>query len=271
MQLPPQPLLQGLVKHYLILNQKPGQLQQYRMFSDGNPGLVFHLKNPLMQWTGKDSKPEPQRRSFAYGQLTRHNTIAANGQLDMIVVVLQPHALFSHFNIPAHQLNDSTVALNDLFGQEATELQEQVLQAFTTPMAINFIEQFLLKKLQENKSKTCPNELSAATNFIYRQHGIVTISDLLKVIPITERQLERKFREYIGVSPKRFADTIKFQHLLKRLQKQIDQEHITDLIYQSGYYDQAHLNHSFRKMTGLTPAHYKNAVDMLAINLMPIH
>ncbi|WP_316828477.1 hypothetical protein [Pedobacter miscanthi] len=50
MQLPPQDLLKGLVKHYLIIDQKISTAQSYRMFSDVNPGIVFHLKDPFLQW-----------------------------------------------------------------------------------------------------------------------------------------------------------------------------------------------------------------------------
>jgi transcriptional regulator GlxA family with amidase domain len=187
----------------------------------------------------------------------------------MIAVVLQPYSLFTHFHTSAYELNNNTVALADLFGQEARDTEEQVVTALTIDTAIGIIEKFLLKRLM--RLNRLSSDMALAMDFICQHQGIITIDSLLRTVPVTERQLERKFREYIGTSPKRFADTIKFQHLLKLLQRQPDQDKIAELIYKSGYYDHAHLNNNFKKMTGLTPNHYKDTPRMLAINLMPIN
>lgn len=268
MQLPPKSLLQGLVKHYLVLSQQADQEQYYRMFSDGNPGIVFHLKDQLLQWNEGNLTPQLQPRSFIYGQLSRYNTIASSGHLNMIVVVLQPHSLYTHFHVPAHELKDQTLPLVALFGQEAKDLEEQVISALSIETAIDTIESFLSKRL--NAQSDLSAEIAMAMQLIYEHQGVLKIEELLQVLPITERQLERKFREQIGSTPKRFTDTIKFQHLLKLLQKQSDNANIAELIYTSGYYDQAHLNNIFKKMTGLTPSHYRDTSQLLAINLMMV-
>lgn len=268
MQLPPQSSLQGLVKHYLVLSKQTDTQQSYRMFSDGNPGMVFHLKDQLFQWNEGDLKPQLQPRSFVYGQLSHYNTIVSSGELNMIVVVLQPHALFTHFDIPAQELKDHTVPLVDLFGQEARDLEEQVGTALTVEAAICSIEKFLLKN--QTDLRNISTEVALALNIIYQHQGILSIADVLERVPVTERQLERRFLQYIGTTPKRFTETIKFQHLLKLLKKQSDKDKIAGLIYASGYYDQAHLNNNFKRMTGFTPSHYKDSSQLLAINLMPL-
>ncbi|WP_293304452.1 helix-turn-helix transcriptional regulator [Pedobacter sp. UBA5917] len=266
MQLPPHHLLQGFVKHYLIIDQKISNAQSYRMFSDGNPGIVFHLKDPFLQLNDENSAAILQPQSFVYGQLSHHNTILIQSDLKMIVVVLAPCALFTHFDTAAYELNDETAPLAIFFGQEARDVEEQLITTLSTADAIAIIERFLINRLTPLRYLT--TDFSMAIRSIYQHHGLISIEDLLQTLPITERQLERKFREYVGTSPKRFADTIKLQHFLKLLQKQPDKEKITDLIYISGYYDHAHLNRNFKKMTGFTPFHYKHTNQMLAINLM---
>lgn len=268
MQLPPHISVQGLVKHYLVLSRQTAEQQLYRMFSDGNPGIVFHLKDQLLQWNEGNLNPQLQPRSFVYGQLSHYNTIASSGDLSMIVVVLQPHTLFTHFHIPAEELKDQTLSLVDLFGQEARDLEEQVISAASIELAIGHIEKLLRKRMMESSDLNM--EISMAMEVIYQHHGIISIDQLLQILPVTEKQLERKFREHIGISPKRFADTIKFQHFLKLLQKQSDKGKIAELIYVSGYYDQAHLNNNFKRMTGLSPRQYKYSEQLLAINLMAV-
>ncbi|WP_025145855.1 helix-turn-helix domain-containing protein [Pedobacter jeongneungensis] len=268
MQLPPHHLLQGFVKHYLIIDQKISAAHSYRMFSDGNPGIVFHLKDPFLQWNDENSAAIPQPQSFVYGQLSHYNTMVTPGDLKMIAVVLEPYALFTHFHTAAYELNDETIPLAIFFGQEARDVEEQIINALSTVEAIATIERFLIKRVTALRYLT--TDFSMAMRCIYQHHGLISIGNLLQTLPITEKQLERKFSEHVGTSPKKFADTIKLQHFLKLLQKQPDKEKIADLIYISGYYDHAHLNRNFKKMTGFTPIHYKQTQQMLAINLMRV-
>jgi AraC-like DNA-binding protein len=109
-----------------------------------------------------------------------------------------------------------------------------------------------------------------ALNKIYQFKGVVTIEGLLKAIPVTERQLERKFKEQIGTSPKKMADIVKLRHFLKGMQTYAAPDNITTLSYRYGYYDQAHLNNYFKKHTGVTPLQYKANNNPLALNLIAV-
>jgi AraC-like DNA-binding protein len=183
----------------------------------------------------------------------------------MLVVVLQPYGIYALLRMAATEFNDSVVNLNELFGIDATCLEEQVLSATDTKSRINFIESFLFKKLT---GATDPDKvLTGALKLINDHKGNITIAHLLDALPVTERQLERKFKDYTGISPKRFADTIRLQHFLKLLQNHPSNSKIAEAVYEGGYYDQAHLNNYFKRSIGLTPSQYK-ANNLLAINFM---
>jgi AraC-like DNA-binding protein len=268
MQLPPHPLLAGLVKHHLILETDADRPLNFRLFSDGNPGIVFHYKNPLKQYAGDPMALAVQPKSFIYGQISHYNDLTGNGKLGMLVVVLQPYGINSLLGMAASELNNCTIPLSDIFGQEANELEQKVIGASGTDQKIKWIEKFLMQK---SGCLNNPDPVFKESLFeIYKQQGLVTIRELLAKIPITERQLERKFREYTGRSPKQFSDTIRFHHFLKQLQSQASKKKISDVIYESGYYDPSHLNNYFRKITGLTPLQYKNSHLLLANNFMQL-
>ena len=268
MQLSPHPLLAGLIKHYLILETDADLILNFRLFSDGNPGIVFHYKNPLTQCAGDRRARVVQPKSFIYGQISHYNDLKGNGKLGMLVVVLQPYGIYSLLGISASELNDHMVQLSDIFGQEASDLEQKVIDAASANLRIQWIEKFFLKK---SASIRDPDPLFKESLLeIYRQQGLSTIRELLAKIPVTERQLERKFKEYIGNTPKQFSDTIKFQHFLKRLQMQAPGKKISDSIYDSGYYDPSHLNNYFKKTAGFTPMQYKNAHLLLANNFMQL-
>ncbi len=160
------------------------------------------------------------------------------------------------------------IPLADLFGQEALALEDRVSNANNLSLIINSVEQFLLKKGTPAKHNDPVFEESL--HLIYQHKGVLRIEELLKKIPVTERQLERKYNKYIGTGPKKFSDIIKFQHFLKLLQRHHADRKMTDAVYDSGYYDQSHLNNYFKKTTGLTPLQYKLEHQLLAVNFMQL-
>ena len=268
MQLVPSASLSHIVKHYLILKREEAVHLNYRLFSDGNPGLVFHFKNPLVQYENNQRTGIIQPKSFIYGQITHYNDLRSSGELGMLVVVLQPYGIYNLLHITASEINNCIIPLADLFGREVPDLEDQVLNADNVSHIINSVEKFMLNKGADVKDTDPVFEESL--QLIYKHKGILTIEELLKKIHVTERQLERKYNKYIGTGPKKFSDVIKFQHFLKLLQFHRPDEKMTSVVYDGGYYDQSHLNNYFKKTTGLTPWQYKLDHHLLAVNFMQL-
>jgi len=266
MQLQPSAILSSIVKHYLILESDQKVSSGYRLFSDGNPGIVFHYKDPFKQLYHTEAIAQMQPRSFVYGQITHYYDLTTTGSLGMVVVVLHPYSTNLLFKVAADELNNKTINLADFYGSETCHIEDQIYSAKTSHEIIAAIEKFLLKKI----SATIPADpaFNQAISLVYQQKGIVTVEGLLKAVPVTERQLQRKFQHYIGISPKKFADVIKMQHFLKLLKNHAPDDKLARIAYESGYYDQAHLNNWFKKSAGITPLQYRNNGNLLAVNFM---
>lgn len=265
MQFPSSDSLSGMVRHYLLLESDEDIHRNYRLFSDGNPGIVFHLKEAVMQ---NAQNYEKLPRSFIYGQINQFKDVVSDGKLGMLVVVLQPYGIYSLLGIGAAELNNCIVDMADIFGMKAAILENQIMTARSATDKIKIIERFFLSRAKGNSG---PDPLfKEALQEIYNSRGAISIEDILKRTPITERQLERKFRQYIGTSPKKYADIIRFQYFLKLLQHQSSEGKISDIVYESGYYDQSHLNGFFKKITGITPNQYKSDHQLLAVNFMQL-
>lgn len=267
MQLYPTLMLSNIVKHYLIIRHEQEVFANYRLFSDGNPGLVFHFKDPFLQESERHSS-SVQPHSFLYGQMTHFNDIRSVGKLDMLIVVLQPHALRALLNLSASELNNTVVPLRTVFGQEGDDIENRVLSSANRAEAITAIEQMLVSRV--NRFQHEDGLINGALRLIYQANGIIAVADIINELPVTERQLERKFKEQVGIAPKKFIDVIKFQYFLKSLQKSRSEVTLSQIVYASGYYDQAHLNNFFKRHVGVTPTQYRNNDHLLAINLMQV-
>jgi AraC-like DNA-binding protein len=79
--------------------------------------------------------------------------------------------------------------------------------------------------------------------------GIRTVADMAAVACISARQLQRNLKNTTGFSPHDLLKVLRIQQSFK--------QHYLDL-----YADQSHYIHSFRKVTGYTPAKYINKFDV---------
>lgn len=107
-----------------------------------------------------------------------------------------------------------------------------------------FIENFNLEK--EIKS----NAIAAfIINTVREENGCINVSDLVRNTGYSHCYVDRIFKNYVGVSVKKYACII-------RLQQAIDivKENKEDEVYDRlGFYDQAHFIHEFKRFTSITP------------------
>jgi AraC-like DNA-binding protein len=83
-------------------------------------------------------------------------------------------------------------------------------------------------------------------------------------LAISERQLERRFREAVGYGPKTLQRVLRFQRLVAALE--LGRARTGGLAWIAaaiGYSDQAHLTRETRELSGLSPVHLKRTLGAL--------
>lgn len=266
MQLLPAEPLRDYIKHYLWV-QKPltvgGRLH---IFGDGNPGVAFCFNGRLYyDQTLQSAFPE----IFGYGQIRAHRAIYAPNSVELLIVVLQPFALSALLRTPAVALNDLILDQTDLFINGTCDQALHLLQQTSISARIAALNS-LMTKLFSVKPIFSQQVVSATIGYICRSAGLINSSDLVAFTGYGERYLEKQFKEHIGLSPIRFAKTIRMLHYIKSLQSPTILSTLTAKAYQAGYYDQAHLNHDFKNLTGITPSAFAFQRDPLALNFFTI-
>ena len=88
---------------------------------------------------------------------------------------------------------------------------------------------------------------------IYDLKGQVSVDRIAKKHFIENRRLERSFKQHTGLTPKAFANLVRFRFALQRI-KQRHESSLLEIAFDMGYYDHAHLANEIRKYTGLTPS-----------------
>lgn len=104
-------------------------------------------------------------------------------------------------------------------------------------------ESLLLKRLERTKiNKT----VDGIMNDILRKHGSLGIDQLSKDNFISSRQMERLFHEYIGITPKKLSNLVRYQNLWRDIVSQTS-FNMMDAVLKYGYTDVPHLMREFKR------------------------
>lgn len=258
--------LSPYIKHYLFLDDPETALQKFRLFSDGNTGLVFSIKNKLIAGINKYEVKNYLPASFAYGQLSSYKDLYSENEIMLIIVVFQPNGINQLLGLPGNEFHDSIIPVEDLFGKKTSTLQEQLSEQ-NNPVRIDLLNRFFRSIIA---AKPSSNQLliNSSLHFIINNKGHFSIKQLVEYTGYTERHLERKFKECIGLNPKKFGNIIRLHHFLKLLKDKTDDINLTAISYDAGFSDQSHLIKEFRKHTGITPTEYIGSSEKLTNNLI---
>jgi len=192
-----------------------------------------------------------QPRSMVIGQITEPFFIEPTGHVNTFAISFYPFGFANFVDLPISSLANTETPIAVLFGEKAAaELEQRIINADGTETRIKIIEQFLLTML--DKESTIDVIVKETIDALLSSNGGVKINSVLADEPAKRRQLERKFRKQIGISPKQLGKVIRLQAALKLILADGGQK-LTDIAYQSDYYDQSHFVKDFKEFTGVNP------------------
>ncbi len=135
-------------------------------------------------------------------------------------------------------------------------LEKELLSIFLAPRRISETCRALDRLLLRRLAKSTPNAvLLNALDSVVGARGLAAVSATARQQCVSERQLNRLFRERVGVSPKEFARIIRFQAAVRQMQSGEALDWAA-LALESGYHDQSHFINEFKTFTGSTPTQF---------------
>lgn len=93
-------------------------------------------------------------------------------------------------------------------------------------------------------------------NSIVQRKGVITIAELSRAHRVSERQLERMFRQKAGMTVKELCSQVRLLNLISLLKSGIGKDNLLDIAIQTGFYDHAHLSHTVKRYTGYSPTEF---------------
>lgn len=109
--------------------------------------------------------------------------------------------------------------------------------------------------VQSTHAIFAPSYVSTAVTEIEQCNGIIQLTDLAEKLTVSSRQLNRKFTEVVGISPKHFAQIRQINRVVRAMLEN-DTNYFTEIAHAYGFYDQSHLIKATQKFLGSTPLEF---------------
>lgn len=202
---------------------------------------------------------ELYNRSIVTFRMSRHSDVQMRKGAGCVAICFYPGMAYRFIQLPMHVLADRTLALSDLWHSMAAEIESKLADARNHKERAVIVQKYLLRLLAQNE---CDQQVAYCLGKIQRSSGHIPVSQLTSDTGLSQRHLSRKFQQIVGLSPKEYLRVCRFIKSLDHLKK-YPLLSLTEVAYESGYYDQAHFNRDYKTFTGHTPGQVALATHIL--------
>lgn len=192
------------------------------------------------------------RGAYVVGALSQPRTVLTAGRCSAAGVRFRPGRGRGLLPLPTGELTDRVVALSSVDARFEQRLADVAHEPEDGARRVRAVERAVRERLARTTSSAGREAVAAALRLIDRHHGDVTVEALAAETGSSVRQLERGFREVVGLSPKRASRIARVRHALTLLPLPGGATW-SDVVFACGFYDQAHLIREFRALAGMTP------------------
>jgi len=97
--------------------------------------------------------------------------------------------------------------------------------------------------------------------------GEMNINEIVSSLRINSKALHRFFYKHMGISPAAFKKIARFRHSIdNKLMNERREKRLTDICYESNFYDQSYFTNVYKEITGLNPKSFFHDISRLAEN-----
>jgi AraC-like DNA-binding protein len=239
------------------ISRYDGALQPHdleRVLPTGTMRIIIHLaEDTSLRYDPRDPRlVGTHRDAIVSGAHRGYFLIDTAEQTLVFGVSFKPGGAAPFLRMPARELRDLNVSLEDAIGREALGLREHLLEV-TPGERFAFLESWLIEQARSDLT-IHPAVRYALTEFRAVPHAR-SVSEVIDHVGLSSRHFTELFEEQVGLTPKLFCRIQRFQHAIK-LAQESDGVDWADIAAIAGYYDQSHMIRDFQEFSGLSPGAY---------------
>jgi AraC-like DNA-binding protein len=238
-----------LAGHVQAITLMRGAIRPRILLPDGTTSLVFGVarEGPKILLHGVGTRSRALSKSFPKGLLG-------------IAVHFRPGRSRPFLNVPMSSVRDQHFALADLWGRDARDLCERLgntgsASKLVDEKLIDELQAALIRRLKRSagvSDRVC-RLVNTALPLLSSPARPPHIERVAVDLGVSGRQLQRAFDELVGLSPKTYAQVIRFQRAIG-IAGRSTHPNWAQVALDAGYYDQAHMIAAFHRFAAATPA-----------------
>jgi AraC-like DNA-binding protein len=229
---------------------------------NGNTELFFNLEDTEYEISSVRYKVA-NKRTFIAGL---HNAylgsyMCISSSLKFFTVVFKPLGAHRLIGINESDLTNRVMDGEDVLGKEINRVWEEMSYAHDIKQMAHIVECYFSRVVRSVVFKAC--EFDHISREIRRQNGLRSVGQLADKLDMHKRNLERSFERNIGLSPWDYSRICRLNYIFKLAISGAD---LMDIVFKTGYYDQAHFANDFKRMTETAPRQFLKTIPAFFYN-----
>lgn len=186
------------------------------------------------------------------GQFYRAYNMEINDAYKAAGITLHPTTLYKLLNTDISKFSNKYTALEHVSEQLSETITAIIETGVTGKKALLAMEKALKPLVKVNDSNV--QQIDLAVNTIIKKKGLLSVSELMSDMNISQKTLESQFKKMVGLTPVRFIKLKRFINLMRQYENQ--DINLKNLIFKYNYYDEAHFYKDFKLFMNETPKNF---------------
>ncbi len=209
-----------------------------KVLPDGCVDIILNLGDDFK--TDESGFVMQNEKAYLVGTMTSFQEISLSPKASLLGIRFKPAAFAAFFPFSSlHEVTDLAVEFEKKLAPDLHQIMQH---------SITYLDHFFLKRLTVPKHILFPVIADIKNN-----NGQINVKAVAQRNFTTVRQLERSFKQHVGISPKEFINLVRYQAVIPAIKKDYKRS-LTDIALEYGYYDHAHLSNEVKRYTGITPS-----------------
>ena len=232
---------------------------------DGRCELIVHRGQPYEE-RADDGAWRVQPALLFAGQLTRPLVLRSRGAVAVIGVRFTPAGAWAFVGAPLSRCTDRRIELSSLHGASAVEaLRGALAHATDEPACLAIVGRYVAARIAATHGRRdAAVELCVAR--MLASEGRVTLTELSALAGVGERQLQRRFAEVVGISPRALGVVARLRRVVDALRDE-PWSSWSERAQAAGFFDHPQMARDFRRLLGRAPSQWARTGPGLAASL----
>lgn len=233
---------------------------EQKVVPNGCVELIIHLSDDHCSLE-KDDIWSASPNYTVIGMYTKPYVVKFNKRVKVFSIRFKPEGIYHIFGIPAAEFGNGFEDMELVLGKGFKDFTRILGEKTSVGEMIACTNEYLLMCMYLNAVNI--SYVNHAADIIRKAEGFLSVDELSEQVFISKRQLEREFKNKLGITPKMFIRLSRLNKVTRMLNSGLYNSY-SDIVFDSGYADQSHFIRDFKNFTGDKPTMFiKNREDFI--------